>query len=271
MNELFSDLYDEWIVDRGGLLLPPRFQRPVAIELFCGAGGMSLGLHQAGFHVIAAADNATSAAITYMVNLAEYPCQIHFIEPEDRERLEEAIHKEWKRYKLDFPVAGSNRRNVIGDLPGCRHFFFGDLSKITGRQILDAIGMEQGEVDLVAGGPPCQGFSIAGKRNVLDPRNDLTFHFIRLVLEIQPKAMMMENVPGLLSMTTPEGIPVIDAICRMLNDGGFGTYEALRKSLLTTSGAGLAMRRSQRSTAGPQEGDQVGLFAEGEEVEVAGR
>jgi len=57
----------------------------------------------------------------------------------------------------------------------------------------------KGEVDLIVGGPPCQGFSTIGKRLVKDPRNELVFEFIRFVNVIQPKVFLMENVRGLLS------------------------------------------------------------------------
>lgn len=57
----------------------------------------------------------------------------------------------------------------------------------------------KGKVDLIVGGPPCQGFSTIGKRLVKDPRNELVFEFIRFVNIIQPKVFLMENVRGLLS------------------------------------------------------------------------
>lgn len=57
----------------------------------------------------------------------------------------------------------------------------------------------RGKVDMVVGGPPCQGFSTIGKRLVKDPRNELVFEFIRFVRNIFPKAFLMENVRGLLS------------------------------------------------------------------------
>ena len=57
----------------------------------------------------------------------------------------------------------------------------------------------KGKVDLIVGGPPCQGFSTIGKRLVKDPRNELVFEFIRFVNVIQPKVFLMENVRGLLS------------------------------------------------------------------------
>jgi len=54
-------------------------------------------------------------------------------------------------------------------------------------------------VDVVIGGPPCQGFSTIGKRLVKDPRNELVFEFIKFVSEVKPKVFLMENVRGLLS------------------------------------------------------------------------
>lgn len=63
----------------------------------------------------------------------------------------------------------------------------------------DEIKEYKGKVDLIIGGPPCQGFSTIGKRLVKDPRNELVFEFIRFVNVIQPKIFLMENVRGLLS------------------------------------------------------------------------
>ncbi len=68
------------------------------------------------------------------------------------------------------------------------------------RKVADErVRMYAGKVDVVVGGPPCQGFSTIGKRLVKDPRNELVFEFIRFVQLIQPKAFLMENVRGLLS------------------------------------------------------------------------
>lgn len=59
-------------------------------------------------------------------------------------------------------------------------------------------------IDVIIGGPPCQGFSVAGKRNTEDPRNLLPYEYIRFVKEIRPKAFVLENVKGMLSMNNGE-------------------------------------------------------------------
>lgn len=78
-----------------------------------------------------------------------------------------------------------------------------DIRKVTTPQILKALGLKRGELDLLAGCPPCQGFSamrrLNGARRVRDKQNDLVFDFLRLVRGLRPKAVMMENVPGLVS------------------------------------------------------------------------
>lgn len=148
----------------------------------------------------------------------------------------------------------------------CLHLWLGDVRQLTGERMLADLGLELGELDLVAGGPPCQGFSISGKRQVVDPRNSLVFEFARLVLELKPKTMLMENVPGMLSMVTPEGVPVVDALCRVLEDGGFGAYESLRKSILTTAGCGGAVRTRPKRSATPEPADEDGPL--GAEVQL---
>jgi len=72
-----------------------------------------------------------------------------------------------------------------------------DIRKVTTEEILERTGIEQGELDVLDGSPPCQGFSTAGKRKVIDNRNELPFEFIRLVEGLQPRAFVMENVSGM--------------------------------------------------------------------------
>jgi DNA (cytosine-5)-methyltransferase 1 len=75
------------------------------------------------------------------------------------------------------------------------------ILSLTGSDILEVIGIPRGKIDLLAGCPPCQGFSRMRRKNKIasskDHRNDLVLKFARLVSEISPKAVMLENVPGL--------------------------------------------------------------------------
>jgi DNA (cytosine-5)-methyltransferase 1 len=69
----------------------------------------------------------------------------------------------------------------------------------------EALRTQYGPADIVIGGPPCQGFSMAGKRDTKDPRNSLFMDYLRFVRAFQPKYFVMENVPGILTMKTSSG------------------------------------------------------------------
>jgi DNA (cytosine-5)-methyltransferase 1 len=123
--------------------------KPRAIDLFCGCGGLTLGLTAAGFGVIGALDNWPIAIQTYQSN---------FSHP-----------------------------TVCGAIDG-----------LSASEFLKAIGSPDSQIDLVAGGPPCQGFSIQRIGDDFDDRNALVLEFARFVREINPRMFLMENVPGLL-------------------------------------------------------------------------
>lgn len=72
------------------------------------------------------------------------------------------------------------------------------VSELTGNSLLRLVSLREGELDGLIGGPPCQGFSAIGRRHPEDERNDLFFHFFRLVREVQPKFFVAENVPGIM-------------------------------------------------------------------------
>jgi DNA (cytosine-5)-methyltransferase 1 len=75
-----------------------------------------------------------------------------------------------------------------------------DVTDLEPEEILDAIGLKAGEIDVLVGGPPCQSFSTAGKRGtVQDPRGTLPWQFLRFVRALKPRFFLMENVRGLLS------------------------------------------------------------------------
>jgi len=76
-----------------------------------------------------------------------------------------------------------------------------DIKDLTGADILARVGLKKGDLDILFGGPPCQGFSTLNKntRSLDNPKSKLMFEFIRMVREISPKIFMIENVPGLLA------------------------------------------------------------------------
>jgi len=76
-----------------------------------------------------------------------------------------------------------------------------DIRTITGEDILKKCSIMIEELDVLDGSPPCQGFSISGKRQVNDPRNDMVIEYIRLLREIKPKVFLMENVSGMIKGT----------------------------------------------------------------------
>lgn len=125
--------------------------RPTAIDLFCGAGGLTLGLLNAGFDVRLSAD-------------------------------------------LDEGCSRTHERNFR--LP----FLRTDIAKLSGVEIQRHTDLAKGELDLLIGGPPCQGFSILGQRQMRDPRNSLFHEFLRIAKELQPKCVVIENVPGLATL-----------------------------------------------------------------------
>ena len=88
-------------------------------------------------------------------------------------------------YNKNFPDAVAINKNI---------------TEIRGSDILEAIGLLENQVDVIIGGPPCQGFSVSGKRLIDDERNILYKSFVEIVAELSPKAFVMENVPGLVRL-----------------------------------------------------------------------
>jgi DNA (cytosine-5)-methyltransferase 1 len=73
-----------------------------------------------------------------------------------------------------------------------------DITTVKANKILEFCNIKKGELDILDGSPPCQGFSTAGKRQVIDPRNELFKSFVYLIQELQPKIFVMENVSGMV-------------------------------------------------------------------------
>ncbi|GAA1600679.1 DNA cytosine methyltransferase [Actinoplanes couchii] len=105
------------------------------------------------------------------------------------------------RFAADnMPAAAGTARINRPDLP----FYTGDVSGLTADTVFAMSGLGKGGIDLLAGGPPCQSFSTAGKRLGLADaaKGPLVFEYVRLIRELRPRAFVMENVKGLLSAST---------------------------------------------------------------------
>jgi DNA (cytosine-5)-methyltransferase 1 len=138
------------------------------LDLFCGCGGMSTGLTQAGLHVVAGIDIWDQAVSSYNANQS-HPAYVR------------------------------------------------DLTTFSPEEC-DATITNGKKIDILVGGPPCQGFSIAGKRDNSDPRNSLFIEYVKYLNYFKPKVFLMENVMGILSMKTDEKELVIDIIMRFLTE-----------------------------------------------------
>ena len=158
-----------------------------AIDLFCGAGGLSLGLHNAGFEIACAVDNWSVATDTHAAN-------------------------------FDHPTLTK------------------DISTLTANDILRFVDLFDKNIDLLVGGPPCQGFSIQRIGPDRDPRNNLVLEFARLVLEFRPRLFLMENVPGLIGR---RGRHLADAFVTKLSTSGY----CVKSTLLNACQYGIPQSR----------------------------
>jgi DNA (cytosine-5)-methyltransferase 1 len=113
---------------------------------------------------------------------------------------------------IDADAVESYRRN-FGKIP-CEAT---DIRALDVESVLDCVGLERGELDILLGGPPCQGFSSAGEKSSDDPRNLLLRHYTRWLETIRPKWFVMENVEGLL--TNAGGAHIRDAVAEFLGAG----------------------------------------------------
>lgn len=126
--------------------------------------------------------------------------------------------------------------------------FVRDIYKVNKKSIEEDIGHVIGDIDVVIGGPPCQGFSVQRRGNDKDPRNNLVLEYIRLLLEIKPKLFVMENVGGLLS---PRGLPYYEHLLKQMGDAGY----IIQKRKLTASDFGVPQIRKRVFIVGERTND----------------
>jgi len=185
---------------------------PRVVDLCAGCGGLSLGFNSAGFRVVAAVEIDAMAA------------EVH---------------------RRNFP-------EVVLFGPGSAETPQGDIARVTGQDILSAVGLEVGDIDLVVGGPPCQGFSSIGLRRNDDPRNVLYRQFVRLVGELRPRAYLLENVPRMMSVDDGK---VYAALAASLEVIGYSATPAL----VNAATYGVPQLRTRLFVAGTDDGTELGI------------
>lgn len=186
------------------------------IDLFAGAGGLSLGLYQAGWHGLFAIEKNPFAFETLKYNL-----------------IDNKKHFDWPEW-----------------LPKTNHDI-NEVLKNYSEQLMDL----QGKVDLVAGGPPCQGFSMAGKRVKDDVRNQLVFSYIKFIKLVQPKMVLFENVKGFTyafnNKKKKEGVePYSQIVINALEGLGY----VVKPHVIDFSEYGVPQRRKRFILVGVKEG-----------------
>jgi DNA (cytosine-5)-methyltransferase 1 len=115
-----------------------------------------------------------------------------------------------------------------------------DVARLSGEEIRDLLGLGATDIDVVFGGAPCQGFSMMGKRALEDPRNSLVNHFVRLVVELNPKYFVFENVYGL---TVGEHQKFLEELINEFEDRGFNVIHSYR--VLNASNYGVPQFRKR--------------------------
>ncbi len=138
--------------------------------------------------------------------------------------------------EINKAAADTYRYNLIERMGHGTLLDVRDISKVPTDDIVSAAGGRK--IHLVAGGPPCQGFSMAGRRDINDPRNRLFKELLRVVGEVDPPLFLMENVKGILSM---EGGNVIRTIMEAFTDLGYD----VKKEVLKASEFGVPQDRER--------------------------
>jgi DNA (cytosine-5)-methyltransferase 1 len=179
-------------------------QRPLAIDLFAGAGGMSLGFEQAGFDVVAA------------VEIDPIHCATHEFNFPDCAVIAQSV--------ADLSAAEIRRRAGIGATP----------------------------IDCVFGGPPCQGFSMIGRRVLDDPRNRLVLDFVRLVDELDARTFVFENVKGL---TVGKSRALLEELVAAFEKRGYRVAEPWQ--VLNAANFGVPQSRERLFLIGTRKGEAM--------------
>lgn len=175
------------------------------IDLFAGCGGLSLGLYNAGWNGLFAVEKSKDAFITLKYNL-----------------IDKKKHFDWPNW---LTISNHNINELI-------------------KEHSQALNKLNEKVDLVAGGPPCQGFSTAGRRDEHDERNKLADFYLEFVRIVKPKILLFENVRafgvGFKKASNKRGKPYSEIVLENLQQMG---YEDAEAKVIDFSGFGVPQTR----------------------------
>jgi DNA (cytosine-5)-methyltransferase 1 len=195
---------------------------PRYIDIFAGCGGLSLGLYNAGWKGIFAIEKNKMAFKTLEHNL-----------------IGKKNHFEWPSW---LPVTEHDINDILENYK-------------------DELGRLKGEVDLVAGGPPCQGFSFAGRRNEKDERNKLVDSYIEFISLVKPKKLFFENVKGFtigFKNKNSRGEAYSNYVIDELKKLGY----SIHAKIMDFSEFGIPQKRKRFILVGMLEGDPELFFKE---------
>lgn len=179
------------------------------IDCFSGAGGLSLGLQQAGIDVAYSFDNDPVCIETQKINKA------YFKHESETLSIEAALRK---------------------------------------KLFLENLNIKRDELFLIAGGPPCQGFSIQRVGSDKDKRNNLVSAYVEFVLKLRPKYFLMENVPGIMGK---RGKEILKECTDQLEQGGY----RIHSSVLDAQDFGVPQRRKRLFVVGERNDGKPATFA----------
>lgn len=194
-----------------------RKKKYTVIDLFAGCGGLSLGLYHAGWNGVFAVEKNPCAFETLRYNL-----------------IDGKRHFSWPNWLPKEPL---------------------DILEVNKKYEKELVGL-RGTIDLVAGGPPCQGFSMAGKRVADDIRNQLVFAYIDFISMVMPRMILFENVKGFTypfgKKENADAIPYSVVVMNRLQKMGYDVCP----QVIDFSEYGVPQRRKRFILVGIQNGEK---------------
>ncbi len=197
-------------------------------DFFCGCGGLSLGMIQAGLKCVSAMDFSPEAISAYWLNLCVKGWSHLWISPDNtkgakvlKKTLGDGETANWL-----FPHEIPDNWLQASETPmPCLNLFLYSILDLEPEDWLDIMGLRPGDISIFAGGPPCQGFSTANiSRHVLDERNQLPLRYIHYAKVCKPDYILLENVPGLVTLGKDKDHktgPFVDWITQAFDEAGY--------------------------------------------------